>query len=210
MPTAQEFFCDGYDLNDVPPKYRQPVEDGVKGRITPPREMLHRVRRTPTGKFAGKLLYRATPTTGLGSVYCEFRSSTRKTAADDQVQTLEDWDIRGGQVDRGTIDTAVSLTEAERAAQLIGARLRLKLICGLTGKRRATELRNFLRTLDRNMVGPINNETTEMALDALCDHFKVSRTPDSTVDDTYTRCASRSVRSAATRQLTCSTAWRWH
>ena len=34
------------------------------------------------------------------------------------------------------------------------------------------------------MVGPINNETTEMALDALCDHFKVSRTPDSTVDDT--------------------------
>eukprot|EP01046_Picozoa_sp_COSAG06_P007276 COSAG06_NODE_353_length_16899_cov_14.694345_8_plen_180_part_00 len=33
VPTAQEFFCDGYDLNDVPPKYRQPDEDGVQRSV---------------------------------------------------------------------------------------------------------------------------------------------------------------------------------
>lgn len=141
---------------------------GDTATVKKPRERMHRRTGKATGVFEGHLLYRPTPTQPYHTMWCTFQSGARGVEVETELGAPTEWNpLQNDTVDRGTIDTAVQLTDRERHAWMIGTKRVLEIASKLPAEPRCEVLSNRLRMIDRKWTGEKNAETSLIAIEAL-------------------------------------------
>ena len=125
------------------------------------KQKINRRKEVVPGQYEGKLLYRPTATSDHLGVWVTFTRSDKHKDAGGKSATaaVTDWNP-SQECDRGSIDTATGMTDAERRGLMASARARLQQIGNLTGEPLFQAVKKMVRSLlDRKFSGPLGPNT---------------------------------------------------